>query len=113
MTGRRQPADHPDLRAMEMWCRVPFGDTDRILFVVVVVKGLGGFCSPAARDGPVWAVRWRVGWAEAREWLVRRAGVRGVSRPPWRQSGSPVALPGPSRMRPGGRRRAAGRRWRR
>ena len=36
-----------------------------------------------------------VGWGWAREWLVRRAGVRGVSRPRWSQSRSPVALPGP------------------
>jgi hypothetical protein len=49
----------------------------------------------------------------AREWLVRRAGVRGASRPPWMQSGSPVALPGPLNRRPAGRRRPARRRWRR
>ena len=36
-----------------------------------------------------------------REWLVRRAGVRGVSRPRWSQSRSPVALPGPSAGRCG------------
>jgi hypothetical protein len=36
-----------------------------------------------------------VGWCRVREWLVRRAGVRGVSRPRWRQSRSSVALPGP------------------
>jgi hypothetical protein len=29
-----------------------------------------------------------VGWPQVRGWLVRRAGVRGVSRPHWRQSGS-------------------------
>ncbi len=29
----------------------------------------------------------------AREWLLRRAGARGVSRPRWRQSRSPFALP--------------------
>jgi hypothetical protein len=36
-----------------------------------------------------------VSWCQAREWLARRAGVRGVSRPRWMQSRSPVALPGP------------------
>jgi pimeloyl-ACP methyl ester carboxylesterase len=59
---------------------------------------------------------WRaVGWWQAREWLARRAGVRGVSRPPWMQSGSPVALPGPGGRRPrrGGRRPPARRRSRR
>src|SRR5215472_1091950 len=51
---------------------------DRILFVVVVVKWLAWFCSPAAWAAwPGWAQRRRVGWFEAREWLVRRAGVRG------------------------------------
>ncbi len=41
--------------------------------------------------------------------LVRRAGVRGVSRPRWMLSRSPVALPGPppAFWRP----RAGGRRW--
>ena len=37
-----------------------------------------------------------VGWWQVREWLGRRAGVRGVSRPRWRQSRSPRALPGTS-----------------
>jgi hypothetical protein len=37
-----------------------------------------------------------VGWFRVREWLRRRAGVRGVSRPRWRQCRSPGALPGPS-----------------
>jgi hypothetical protein len=42
------------------------------------------------------------------------AGARGVSRPRWRQSRSPVALPGPLRWLcgPAGRRPAGGRRWR-
>ena len=35
-----------------------------------------------------------VGWKRAREWLGRRAGAWGVSRPRWRQSRSPRALPG-------------------
>jgi alpha-1,2-mannosyltransferase len=57
-----------------------------------------------------------VGWCRARQWLGRRAGFRGVSRPRWRQSRSPVALPCPlswQMWRPGGRRPAGGRRWRR
>src|SRR5947207_4663614 len=37
---------------------------------------------------------WIVEWCQAREWLIRRAGDRGVSRPRWSQSRSPVALPG-------------------
>jgi hypothetical protein len=36
-----------------------------------------------------------VGWAQVREWLRRRAGIRGESRPRWRQCRSPFALPGP------------------
>jgi hypothetical protein len=36
-----------------------------------------------------------VGWAQVREWLRRRAGIRGESRPRWRQCRSPLALPGP------------------
>src|ERR1039458_6480023 len=39
-----------------------------------------------------------VGWWRVREWLVRRAGVRGVSRPRWSQSRSPFALPGLFRL---------------
>ena len=50
-----------------------------------------------------------VGWVLVREWLVRRAGARGVSRSRWSLCRSPVALPGPPR----GHRRAAARRWRR
>jgi hypothetical protein len=38
-----------------------------------------------------------VGWRQVREWLGRRAGLRGASRPRWRQSRSPGALPGPWR----------------
>ena len=54
-----------------------------------------------------------VGWVQVREWLGRRAGVRGVSRPRWRQSRSPGALPGPPLRRRGGRRPSgAGRRRR-
>jgi hypothetical protein len=51
----------------------------------------------------------------SREWLVRRAGVRGVSRSRWMQSRSPVALPGLSsqRARRVGRQPAGGRRRRR
>jgi len=37
-----------------------------------------------------------VGWVQVREWLGRRAGVRGVSRPRWRQSRSPGCPPGPA-----------------
>ena len=49
----------------------------------------------------------------AREWLVRRAGARGASRPRRLQSRSPVALPGPRHgPRPAGRRPAGRRRWR-
>ena len=66
--------------------------------------GLRPVLDPAARSRGMAAVREREqerlhrqgsqgGW-QAREWLARRAGVRGVSRPPWLHSGSPVALPG-------------------
>ena len=61
--------------------------------------GLRPVLDPAARSHGVAAVREREqrgswgGW-QAREWLARRAGAPGVSRPPWMQSGSPVALPG-------------------
>jgi hypothetical protein len=40
-------------------------------------------------------LRWVVGWFRVREWLGRRAGAWGESRPRRRQSRSPVALPGP------------------
>src|ERR1019366_9523820 len=39
-----------------------------------------------------------VGWWRVREWLVRRAGDRGASRPRWSQSRSPFALPGLFRL---------------
>ena len=92
-------------------------NTDRSLFVV---KSLSGFSSEAP-DGLVSVRSGAVGWCRAREWLGRRAGARSVSRPRWRQSRSPVALPGPWRWplrrpgarRPGGRRPGGGRRWRR
>src|SRR5215472_4622697 len=80
---------------------------ERVLFAVAV-KWLCGVSSKrlgSAQPGGEalgWVelgrgLRWwrAVWWWQAREWLVRRAGVRGVSWPPWRQSGSPVALPGP------------------
>jgi hypothetical protein len=54
-------------------------------------------------------------WIQVREWLGRRAGARGVSRPRWRQSRSPVALPGLSSgllRQPAGHRLGGGRRWR-
>jgi hypothetical protein len=45
----------------------------------------------------------------AREWLARRAGAWGASRPRWVQSRSPPALPGsPRGLRRAARRRAAG-----
>src|SRR5215470_10977107 len=86
---------------------------DRILFVFVVVKWFSGRCSLmlARRHGRRERCQ-LVGWLQVWEWLARRVGVRGVSRPPWRQRGSPVALPGPAGgwlLRPGGRRPSAGR----
>jgi len=61
---------------------------------------------------PPLAGSWRlvVGLVVAREWLVRRAGAWGVSRPRWRQSRSPVALPGHqlARVRRGRRRLGTG-----
>src|ERR1039457_2330078 len=73
------------------------GRPDRVLFVVVV-KGHAGFSLMwAAARWSLWP-GWRVvGWWRARGGLVERAGARGVSRPRWSQSRSPVALPGPSR----------------
>jgi len=70
----------------------------------------GGVVQVAGAGCRVVVSEWRA-W----EWLVRRAGVRGVSRPRWSQSRSPVALPGPSLWLrgPGGHRPAAGRRSRR
>jgi carboxymethylenebutenolidase len=43
----------------------------------------------------LWVSGGVVVWIQVREWLGRRAGARGVSRPRWRQCRSPVALPGP------------------
>jgi hypothetical protein len=58
---------------------------------------------------------WRVvGWAAAREWLVRSAGDRGGRRARWSQSRSPVALPGHVMTPLSGRRRrhiGGGARW--
>jgi hypothetical protein len=42
-------AEHPDLRASLGDRKRAYGRPDRILFVVVVVKGLAGFSSLAAR----------------------------------------------------------------
>jgi hypothetical protein len=84
----------------------------RVLFAVAV-KWLAEFSLKPASTVEA-CLRWcrAVWWCQVREWLVRRAGVRGVSWPRWSQSRSPVALPGPSRG-PGGRRPGGGRRWRR
>jgi hypothetical protein len=69
--------------------------------------GLRPVLDLAARSRAMAAAREREQWGSwggwrAREWLARRAGGRGVSRPPWMQSGAPVALPGssPRRLRP-------------
>ena len=58
------------------------------------VKCLSGFSSELVPDGSVSVRSAVVGWCQVREWLGRRAGFRGVSRPRWRQSRSPVALSG-------------------
>jgi hypothetical protein len=85
-------------------CRKSDWRAYRVLFAVVV-KDHGGFSSrlvPAAwSPWPGWRA---AGWSQVREWLVRRAGVRGVRRPRWSQGRSPVALPGPLLRcwRPGG-----------
>ena len=49
----------------------------------------------------LWSGTVVVGWGQVREWPGRRAGVRGVSRPRWRQSRSPLALPDPEHCRGG------------
>src|SRR5215470_11479676 len=49
-----------------------------------------------------------VGWMLVREWLFRRAGARGVSRPRWSQSRSPIALPGRLLVRASCRQRRPG-----
>src|ERR1035441_726078 len=71
---------------------VIMGHPDRDLFVV---KGFRGFSWGPASGLFACAGRRAAGWYRAREWLVRRAGFRGVSRPRWSQSRSPAALPGP------------------
>ena len=76
-------------------------------------RGSSGFSLEPA--SAAWGRQRAVGWWRAGEWLVRRAGARGVIRPRWSQSRSPVALPGPSYWPPcwpGGRRPAGRRRWR-
>jgi DNA-directed RNA polymerase specialized sigma24 family protein len=68
---------------------------DRVLFDVAV-KWLPGFSLGSVLMAACSCGEWRVvGCLGVREWPVRRAGVRGVSRPRWMQSRSPVALPGP------------------
>ena len=87
------PAMSDRSRGRSCSCLTPY----RVLFEVVV-KGCGGFSLMWVSVRWSWWPGWRVvGWGWAREWLVRRAGARGVSRPRWSQSRSPVALPGPSR----------------
>jgi hypothetical protein len=50
-----------------------------------------GFFSWCVAPSSSWCGAGAAGWGQVREWLVRRAGVRGASRPRWRQSRSPVA----------------------
>jgi hypothetical protein len=85
------------LRASNGPYRRDCSSTERSLFAFVV-KGFGGFSSmPVLVAWFAW-LGWRVvGWGWASAWLVRRAGVRGVSRSRWSQSRSPVALPSPRR----------------
>ena len=71
------------------------------------VRGRAGARRRWARSPVAWSAwSWRgawpltgraavVGWGQVREWPGRRAGLRGASRPRWRQSRSPGALPGP------------------
>jgi hypothetical protein len=116
--GRRdlQTVEHmPEHRVMRSHGRRTAAARSRPERVLFAVKGFAGFSLAwVSMSGRAWAGWWAVGWLWAREWLVRRAGAWGVSWPRWRQSRSPVALPGPSRwLSPSGARRpAGGRRWR-
>jgi hypothetical protein len=107
-------AERSDQHLRECRPQIHPGRADRVLFAVAV-KWLPGFSLKSAST--VCLPWWRpVSWWRVREWLVRRAGLRGVSRPRWSQSRSPGALPGPQpavRWRRAGRRPGGGRRRRR
>jgi hypothetical protein len=61
-----------------------------------ITRAWSAWSAGSWRDVRLWARGAAVvGWGQAREWPGRRAGLRGASRPRWRQSRSPGALPGP------------------
>src|SRR5260370_21145010 len=108
--GHRQPrsdqpfAFDPDGLRWHAGC-----GAERSLFASVV-KGLGEFSwMPVLVAWLAWPEQVVVGWGRAREWLVRRAGLWGVSRPRWGRRRSPFVLPRPpARARPPGGRLGAG-----
>src|SRR5260370_23631457 len=99
--GHRQPrsdqpfAFDPDGLRWHAGC-----GAERSLFASVV-KGLGEFSwMPVLVAWLAWPEQVVVGWGRAREWLFRRDGLRGVSRPPRRPRRFPPAPPGPAAPAP-------------